>query len=513
MQIALAALAALAALCLPAGAHAADFGLHTAYHASVAAPDTGSYHIAVSCDGAALVYGLYVSVSGDDSSSYRIARDSILVGYDTVGNPAIRFDGGTAVDLLREDVTYPLPVPPLHTMVIPIHATGRLWEGAPALEVTYAAGADTTCSIRPGLGGAIPVGLIVPGAGVLAGFGDDVQNSAMMAAEDFNAYLKDERKPWSIDVVVARDDKMTPQSGVDALAEMRRNGTALLLGPITGAGLEAGRDYILSNGMFGISCCISGSYGERIYGLFPDDSGQAEALGALVRSDQIRGAVILHEDSSAAMRDSLEGHLEGIHAVTIPYGAGDAATLAQRLIYETGRLSDRYGHDGVGVVVLGGGSEYALLAESARHAALHGINWYVPPSSIGLADITETGLAGSLAGIRAEGPGPSITPEGRHPIHDAYGDGARLYHYLAYDMVWILGRTLQLSQDASPPALAEALPEALSRTKTSSAVTYNGTGYAGEYGIWHVVAGQWSRVGTYSQITGDVSYLWWYDPR
>ncbi len=142
-------------------------------------------------------------------------------------------------------------------------------------------------------------------------------------------------------------------------------------------------------------------------------------------------------------------------------------------------MSDKYGVEHVGVVVLGSGSEYQVLVESSQYDTLHNIHWCVSDSAIGLVDILESTFAQNVVGVRLDAP-YTLTSD---IIREKYGDDTKLYHYLAYDSVWILGNTLLLSQSTNPHIMDAVMPAALSYYTTLSGLVYSGTKHVIQYGI------------------------------
>lgn len=366
----------------------------------------------------------------------------------------------------------PIVLHALHPLIIPVSVHDNV---ALHIDMTYTS--DRKCTIREGLHGIVQVGLVLPDDDILRNLADDIQDAIMLGVNDFNQHLEAENHPWSLQVI--------PIHYNDTL----QNNISLILDPIT--------DF--EHRVFDISCCTSGA----IHDLYPSGKSTAAAFGAVIHDDDISGMVILYNDASKHLLNNLTSILNDVETVQVSY---DAETQVQRIIYETSRMSDKYGIEHVGVVVLGSGSEYQVLVESSQYDTLHKVHWYVSDSAIGLIDILGSTFAQNVVGIRPDAPYTLKSDI----IREKYGDDTKLYHYLAYDSVWILGNTLLLSQGTNPNIMDEVMPAALSYHTTLSGLVYNGTEHVIPYGIWGVVADEWTRIGTYDGLTGDVSYNWWH---
>lgn len=368
--------------------------------------------------------------------------------------------------------SFPIVLHALHPLTIPVSVYD---DAALHIDMTYTS--DSECVVREGLHGIMQVGLVLPDDDILRNFANEVQDAIMLGINDFNQHLEAENHPWSLQV--------TPIHYNDTL----QNNISLILDPIT--------DF--EHHMFDISCCTSGI----IRDLYPSDESTATAFGAVIYDDDMHGLVILYNDATKLLLNNLTSVLNDMETVPVSY---DAETQVQRIIYETSRMSDKYGVEHVGVVVLGSGGEYQVLVESSQYDALRKVHWYVSDSAIGLVDILKSTFAQNVVGVRPDAPYTLKSDI----ISEKYGDDTKLYHYLAYDSVWILGNTLLLSQSTNPHIMDAVMPAALSYHTTLSGLVYNGTEHVIQYGIWGVVADEWTRIGTYDGLTGDVSYNWWY---
>ncbi len=493
------------------------------------------HKLVVSCSGDALVHDLRLSVWDDDiSDSYQIFLHSVTVGHETVGNHPYTFEpGGGVLDLVRwanntgglASYSYPLVLAESLPLVVPVHVVD-IWGNSSAvahLDMAYAAGPGTVCALRPGLDGPQVVGLVVPGEGPLAKISADIEAATHLGVEDFNAYLSDTGETWTLEITTAHDGA-DPVRSFEAVAGLHEGGVSVLLGLATDDALAGARGYIHNGGMMAISCC-SGSESlalpDRIFRLAPDDMGDAEAMAGLLDDDRISLAVLVHDEQGAPLKDALVGHLAGkIDVAVVPYGAGvaDAADVAQQMLLEIRTALDVHGTEGTGVVVMGSGNVLDIFEASSVHETLREVRWYGLGVVVGLVDLTVGDLGEFSRDVRLAGVQPDIAqvyPSGeiseklRLRTGTAPGDDMGLHVYSAYDAVWILGRTMMTLQTANPETLAGALP-IVARYHQGTAggldLDENGDVAVSYYGIWRIVAGDWTRVGTYSQLDQSVWY-------
>lgn len=493
-----------------------------------------THNLVLLCSDDALVYKLSLAIAdGDASDTYRIPPNSIAVGHRAVDHPPYHFGlGGGSLDVLRWNGhtlglaphSYPLALPESVPLVLPVRVLDL--EGSAdavvALDMVYTADAEAACSLMAGLVGPQRVGLVVPGPGPLAGIGAGVAAATMAGVEDFNAYLEDAGEPWMLDLVVAYDGA-DPALSLEAAMHLHRNGISVLLGPVTDEGLASVREYAAGNGMLVLSCCSSAGFvaaPDNIFRLAPDGLGQAEALSRLLAYDQVHSIVLVYDGGSVAIKDALADHLDGrVGLFAVEYRPSSADHLAQQILLEVKDISDMHGVKGAGVVVAGSGDVVDVIRTASSYEMLRDVRWYGLGTVVGLEDLIHGDLGAFSEEVRMTGtlavPAPGTARDAIDGVLQARagaapGVDARMHLYSAYDAVWVLGRAMMASQDASQEALARAIPVVASHYPGATGdltLDENGDVAGSHYGIWRVVGGEWVRVGTYSQLTQSL----WYD--
>lgn len=301
----------------------------------------------------------------------------------------------------------------------------------------------------------------------------------------------------------------------------------MLLGPAIDDALAGVRGYVNDNGMMAISCCSASellAVPDRIFRLAPDDLGGAEAMAGLLSHDRISLAVLVYDKHGAPLKDALSGHLAKETAVVaVPYETGvtDAADVAQQVLFEIRTMHDVHGTEGAGVVVMGSGGILDILEASSIHETLREVRWYGLGVVVGLVDLADGDLEEFSQSVRLAGvrPAPAqVQPSGkvserlRLQTGTVPGDDVGLHIYSAYDAAWILGRAMMLSQAAHPETLAGAVPVVARYNPGTVGILdldENGDVAVSHYGIWRIVAGDWTRVGMYSQLDQTVRYEPW----
>ena len=503
----------VAILCVFAAINAEAFVLSTIQYADTISPDNMRYQLAIQCNEAALIHGLYIVITGSNpDATYRIPYNSMYLGFETLRNPTYILEPNVYLDVTQDGTPMlypPAALPAFYPLIIPVHISGHATHDTTInVHMTYAANSSAQCTIHEGLNGVISVGLVIPGDGPFAVYATEIRAATTLGITDFNAHLKEANHPWSIKLIPAHYDYAVPESGIDAIKSLYLNGTTIILGPITDTAFDSSRNYMAQRGIFGINCCVP----DAAHGLFPDYPDQANAFAALLRDSDISGAIILYsgDDTVTATLDSLRSKLQDIEIIPISYSNTNHADVVQRLIHESTRLSDRHGSEHTGVVLLGSGGEYPLLVEASLYDTLYDIHWYVPASSVGLVDILDGKFADGIIGIRADAPIASPLHGTPNIVHETYGIDAKLHHYLAYDSAWVLGNSLLLSQNTNYDRLDTTAKTALSVHAPLSGITYNGTDILGQYGLWGVIADEWMRIGTFNDLTDHISYVSWY---
>ena len=527
----------IAVVCLAAGseADALDTTLHSQYLVDTIPNDKSirTHNLVLLCSDSALVYKLSLTIAdGDASDTYRILPDSIAVGHRTVDHPSYHFgSGGGSLDVLWWNGhtpglalhSYPLALPESVPLVLPVRVLDLVGgaDAVVALDVVYTADAGATCSLMPGLAGPQRVGLVVPGPGPLAGIGAGVAAATLAGAEDLNAYLQDAGEPWMLDLVAAYDG-VDPALSLEAAMNLHQDGISVLLGPVTDDGLASIREYAADNAMLVLSCCSSAEFiaaPDNIFRLAPDGLGQTEALSGLLAYDQIHSIVLVYDGGSVATKDALADHLDGrIGLSTVEYRPGSADHLAQQILLGVKDISDVHGVKGAGVVVAGSGDVVDVMRAASSYEMLRDVRWYGLGTVVGLEDLIRGDLGAFSEEVRMTGtlaaPAPGTARDAIDEMLQAQagavpGVDARMHLYSAYDAVWILGRAMMASQDATPEALAGAIPIVASHYPGATGdltLDENGDVAGSHYGVWRVIGGEWVRVGTYSQLAQSLWY-------
>ena len=494
-----------------------------------------THKLVVSCSGDALVYDLKLSVRDNDiSDSYQIFLYSVTAGHETVGNPPYMFgSGGGVLDLVRwnnstaglASLSYPLVLAESLPLVVPVRIVDIEGNSSAAvhLDIVYAASPGTVCVLRHGLDGPQMVGLVVPGEGPLAKISADIEAATQLGAEDFNAYLRDTGETWMLEIMSVYDGA-DPVRSLEAVTELHEDGISVLLGPVTDDALAGARGYIDDSGMMAVICCSASeslALPDRIFRLAPGDIGDAEAMAGLLNDDRISLAILVHDAYGVPLKDALAGHLAGKIAVAVvPYEAGvtDATNVAQQMLLEIRTMLDTHETEGAGVVVMGSGNILDIFEASSVHEALREVRWYGLGVMVGLEDLTVGDLGEFSQNIRLAGVRPDsaqvhssgeISEKLRLRTGTAPGDDVGLHIYSAYDAVWILGRAMMTSQTTNPEILAGTVPVVAryhQGTVGGLDLDENGDVAVSYYGIWRIVAGDWTRVGTYSQLDQTVWY-------
>lgn len=495
--------------------------------------DMLSNRIVLVCSDTVLIHGLVVSVHNEDPAmEYRIPFRSVMLGDEILLNPPHIFVPGVSLDVLRWGgdrvpgsalSSHPLVLSESAPLSFSLRSTDVGPDGVAWVDASYLANPGASCSLKTGLAGPQAIGLVVPGAGPLAGIAADLEAAMMLALGDFNGHLRAAGEYWSLRAVTIHDDGLDPALSLRAVRELSESGISVMLGPVTDVALAGVREHVRDNRMVAVSCCSAAgslSAPDGIFRLAPGAEGRAEALAALIRDDQIGHVLLVYDDGTAVLKDLLAARLApDVGVSTIRYGPdeSDLPSMLRHMISEYDRLAREGRADDSGVVLAVSRDVARIVGEASVYDVLGDMDWYGLGPAVGLDDLTRGGL-GEFAtntrftGVRAVPEGPAADSIYERLRHMVSSDGLHLYS--AYDSVWVLGRAMQMSQDADPDILREMIP-VVSRLNVGAMgmldVDADGDLAYSHYGVWRVVAGDWTRVGTYNPLSGQVWYDWWWE--
>lgn len=489
----------------------------------------GTYNLVVACTGAALVYGLDLTIPyNDPGDRYGIRADSMRLGDASLEHAAYAFGNGRVDASLLGDsgLHYPLLIPRYGPLVVPIQVLDG-HDGRPVravLDVTYVGNPGTQCGAA-GLYGPQKIGFVGRSDAGGSHIDRHVLASVQMSVRDFNAYLKSIGEQWSLDLVV-KDDQSRPEAALEKVKELDGEGVSLIVGPPSSGSLAAILDYTRFADMLVVSCCSTATslaLPDHVFRTAPDDTNQARALARLMADDGVSVAVVAYRDDPygrdlgavLAVEMTANGGAVG-SAIAYPAMEPDFGDLSQKVADEVRIMAEVNGPGAVAVVFVGFGEVADMVRASIPHDILGGVRWYGSEAVVKLRSITQGDLGAFSGAVNMSGVAVSVVAS---QLNDDLslrlaeeldlppGQSPNPFSYSAYDAVLILGRTMLATQGADTATLVAALPDVAPMTYGAlynNTLNENGDLASSDYGVWRVVGDEWVRTGTFVHATDSI---------
>ena len=363
----------------------------------------------------------------------------------------------------------------------------------------------------------VVVGVPVPLTGVQSDVRVQRSTAFYIAEQATNQVLESRDADWRL-VLEVTDTSSDPQTALKAVKSMHERGINLLLGLPTDADVDAVRQYVAENDMLVLSCCSTSqdlAHTDRIFRLVPDNTREADALGALFEERGTEGLVVVYRDDAfgSSMSQAIIGNFNG-SVVEIPYDS----ELVNREALDYGALSARIAstiqdmtgesEDSVAVLLIGFGESADILSSASEYPVLESVKWY---GTSGTANRPAV-VADSKAATFAEAVEYEATLFAEPPPVPAVVNAlARsftvtdTYIYSTYDTVALIASAIGFADSDDARAVAKVLPAVAERvpgTLGSLALNTNGDLDRAEYDIWRILDGVWSKSASYNPDTG-----------
>lgn len=362
--------------------------------------------------------------------------------------------------------------------------------------------------------GEVRIGALYPVTGSTKGA--DNLEATRLGAEDFNGFLDSIGIDWRLSVV-GEDTISNPFTALAKATEMHQSGIEVIIGPEISINVERVGRYANENGMVLLSCCSTAPSlavpGDGIFRLIPDDSKQGIALAKLLQSRGIHAIVPIWRgdvygdglQEATASNFTSRGGVVG-EGVRYSLAETEFADEAERLADQVRSMVERYGADGVAVLMISFGEGRAIALESAAHDILASVKWFGSETLAKSPLLTDKRLAGlsnevEFAALQvADNPGPLYERVYLH-ISETAGRDPTPHVYRSYDAAWLVGLSILQSGTADAAAIKAVLPEvALSYSGAQLGTVLNEAGdlASADYAVWQIINGKWAETGRYS---------------
>ncbi len=374
------------------------------------------------------------------------------------------------------------------------------------------------------LSGEIRLGLITPLSGDVAQYGEENLAATNLAVDDFNKYLADKDAGWSIELTI-EDSQTLPTAALEKIQSLRAKGISIVLGPWSSASLQNVKGYADSNEMLLFSCCSTSPLiaisGDSVFRMSPDDSNQGTAISKLFDDAGIEVMVpVWREDAwGTGLQDASRLSFESRGGI-VDDGLGynpevsefsvEASILADTV---QGYVND-HGADKVGVLYVGFGEVLLFMQAASDYEVLGDVRWFgsdantkeskLVEDSIGLGFVTDT----MYTTVQVASGKNDLSQYVDSSLNESIGRIPSTYASSAYDMMWLMGLTIEREQSTDVAVLTAAIPEVAEEyvgALGSSRLNDAGDLAQTNYDVWDIRDGSWTLAGTYFSATDTIA--------
>jgi branched-chain amino acid transport system substrate-binding protein len=294
-----------------------------------------------------------------------------------------------------------------------------------------------------------------------------------MARDDINAYLKQHGSTTRITLVIT-DTELKPDQAVRHYRHLADMGAVGVVGPQSSSEVMAlesvigrRRVPIISHGSTASSLAKSG---DRIYRVVPDDSHEAEAMQALLKSRGVLTVLPMwrNDPGNGGLHDSLKVRLEKTGATMlsgINYSSDDSQDFVPIVEAAHRQLAAALAEPGassatVAIYVAGFDEVVKLMNAATRFPLLKTVKWY---GSDGIAQsdalLRDEGAARYAMAVDFPNPNiglPTSAMSKWQPLAERYfkltGESPDAFAMAAYDATWLAA--LNASYNPSAPRIS-----------------------------------------------------------
>ncbi len=387
----------------------------------------------------------------------------------------------------------------------------------------------------------VPIGVLADLSGPLATHGNDIKNTAMIAAEDINKKFEMDGKPYRVKLYV-QDTKDDPKIALDTVMALQTKGVKIIVGPESSGEVKNIMGYTTSNKI--IVASPSSTAEKKYLGVTaPDekkyvfrfvatDSFQTKAIAKLANELGVKAVVITHIGNAWGKGLDEFGKVElqkqGIEVKnSIEYPDPAPADFTPYIATIEGNVNDlmkNYTKDQIAVVTFSYEEAATMLAQTKDDSVLLNVNWIgcdgLAKSSKVITDIPGKANKIKLYSTVSETRGGKEFDNLNSTYYQRIGSSPMSYGLNAYDTTMILALSFEQVYDKQGKYDEDAMADAVSKvaeeystgkygiSPVSGEVKLNeyNDRIGSEYRIYAVSDGSWKERGVWKFATNEIKW-------
>src|SRR5215211_21089 len=387
----------------------------------------------------------------------------------------------------------------------------------------------------------ILIGALLSLSGTSSSLGESTEASLRLAVDDVNNQLAKSGSSSRVGLVI-EDTKTDPAVALEKLMDLDSKGIRIVIGPSTGAAVDAVKEYADEHGILIVSSSSTAASlaipNDNVFRFVPDDTHQAEVLAKKMWDEGTRVVIpiwrtdVFGNNHQSSLKESFE-KLGGKVVDGIGYDPpiGNFAASLHRInfiVWEqelkslTSKVNDavrQYGADKVGVYIVAYDEIVPIMIQANRHQELQSVSWYGSDGSAQLEGLIKNVEASEFA-VKTNFLNPIYGLDATDSIKkletrivEEIGRVPTSYAQVTYDEFWVAALTLidvsTLEQDDSGSLRKAFINTANSYVGVTGRTELNDAGDRkyGSYDFWAVRPGykdvknkssfEWANVATY----------------
>ncbi len=382
-----------------------------------------------------------------------------------------------------------------------------------------------------GLQGTIKIGALLPLTGDLGSYGKRNAEAVKMAEADFNKFLEEIDANWRLKVII-EDTETSKDKALEKLQILAAQGVKAVVGPMASSEVSNVKNYadsnkivIVSQSSTAMSLALPDDY---IFRLCTPDKVQSRVLAKMIHDDGRKVLITIWRgdpwgDGLASTTKSIFKELGGIvdEGIRYPEDTADFSSFVESLANRVNSyLEQGYTTDDIAILLISFDEVQQIFQTASQYDILGEVKWYGTDGTALNSKIIEDPVAAAFA-VKVKfsntiySAGFSEKAEMlRERLRAKLGETPDSYAITAYDAVWLIGLTIQFTQEYDGEVIKNMLPKV-------AEIYYGVTGWAkldengdraqADYEIWEPVVSngnyEWKLVGIYNSLSDSFNWL------
>ena len=381
----------------------------------------------------------------------------------------------------------------------------------------YAQTGDSMDSMDGMLTGTITIGGLFPLTGDASSIGTDTREAALLAVEDFNAYLSEQGAQWQL-AMTAEDTATNPVIALEKFQTLYAHGVTAVVGPFGSAQVQNIKGYADTNDLlvlsYGSTSPALAIPGDSVYRMVPDDNNQGKVLGKLLEDGGIEALVpiwrgeIYGDGLERAAAEDFASRGGFVHeGVRYNPDSPELSLEVSSLADAVQEMADQYGADKVAVLMISFDESLPIVQSASQYDILTQVQWYGAESVAEQDHFVSDSISSAFAEqVDFTAVQILISPGGMYNdvnsrLSGLLGAVPNTFSYPAYDAVWVIGKAIMEAGSADAGEIKLVLRDvaaAHAGSVSSSELNDAGDLALANYNIWEIVNDAWTITGEYS---------------